>query len=75
MYIFCCHDRIHRSPAKSVLPLNAASCFVVATYEMMKKDNIIIILLLLLDEDIIGVDAGGCIDLHRSCGMSGRRGR
>ena len=42
---------------------------------MMKKDNIIIILLLLLDEDIIGVDAGGCIDLHRSCGVSGRRGR
>ena len=63
MYIFCCHDRIHRSPAKSVLPLNAASCFVVATYEMMKKDNIIIILLLLLDEDIIGV---GCWRLHRS---------
>ena len=63
MYIFCCHDRSHRSPAKSVLPLNAAACFVVATYEMMKKDNIIIILLLMLGEDIIGV---GCWRLHRS---------
>ena len=60
---FCCHDRSHRSPAKSVLPLNAAACFVVATYEMMKKDNIIIILLLMLGEDIIGV---GCWRLHRS---------
>ena len=49
---------------KSVLPLNAAACFVVAAYEMMKKkDIIIIILLLLLDEDIIGV---GCWRLHRS---------
>ena len=46
------------------LPLNAAACFIVATYyEMMKKDIIIIILLLLLDEDIIGV---GCWRLHRS---------
>ena len=60
MYIFCCHDRSHRSPTK---PLNAAACFVVAAYEMMKKDIIIIILLLLLDEDIIGV---GCWRLHRS---------